>query len=185
MVPIPAGEVTFHDKIGSHDISVTHVLDRDRFVDWVEKYLRKAGVDNPSIPEPMKAVVAEYLQGKFQWFVFDVVELATELKTKEAIEYRFRTTALIIRSASRGTEEGDTGIRLLILSPELIPLPSRRAVRIRLAHDPVRLSPGELQSLGSDGLTVLLKGRNCMLQIWEITGAISGFKKDLVASVAW
>ncbi len=45
--PLPAGEVTFHDKIGSHDLSVTHVLDHRGFLDWVEGYLRKAGVDNP------------------------------------------------------------------------------------------------------------------------------------------
>ena len=71
----PAGEVTLHDKIGSHDISVTHVLHRRGFIDWVEGYLRKAGVGNPTIPEPMKAVVDEYLHDKFEWFVFDVVEL--------------------------------------------------------------------------------------------------------------
>jgi len=33
----PAGEVTFHDKIGSHDISVTHVLHSRGFIEWVEK----------------------------------------------------------------------------------------------------------------------------------------------------
>ena len=84
--PLPAGEVTFHDKIGSHDISVTHVLDQRGFLDWVENYLRHAGVDNPIIPEPMKAVVTEYLRDRFQWFVFDVVELGREVKTKEAIQ---------------------------------------------------------------------------------------------------
>ena len=46
---------------------------------------------NPTIPKPMKAVVAEYLRDQFQWFVFDVVDVGKEIKTKEAIQYRFAT----------------------------------------------------------------------------------------------
>jgi len=64
----PAGEVTFHEKIGAHDISVTHVLDKSGFVEWVKEYLRSAGVENPTIPEGMKSVVGEYLQEGFSWW---------------------------------------------------------------------------------------------------------------------
>ena len=46
----PAGEVTLHDKIGSHDISVTHVLHRRGFVDWVEKYCARQGWTTPPFP---------------------------------------------------------------------------------------------------------------------------------------
>ena len=69
--PPPAGTVTFHEKIGAHDISVTHVLDRRRFVDWVEEYLRKEGVEKPTIPTPLRAVVEEYLRDGFKWFAFN------------------------------------------------------------------------------------------------------------------
>jgi hypothetical protein len=174
----PAGEVTFHDKIDSHDISVTHVLDRRGFVDWVERYLRKAGVDNPSIPEPMKAVVAEYLHEKFQWFVFDVVELGQEIKTKDAIQYRFATSYLYYPLRITRTEEGETTVRLLILSPELV----RRVGSIHVLHEPIRISPAELRSLDNTEFSVLLRGRACMLRIWEVKGRLSGFKKDIVTS---
>ena len=180
---MPAGEVTFHDKIGSHELSVTHVLDHRGFLNWVEDYLRKAGVDNPTIPEPMKAVVAEYLQDRFQWFVFDVVEMGKEVKTKEAIQYRFATRSLYYPLRITRSEDGDTKIRLLVLSPELVRLPSLHGGKVRLAHKPIRITPEELRSLGSKDLTALIKGDHSMLRIWEITGPLSGFKRDILTSM--
>ena len=46
----PAGEITFHKKIGAHNISVAHVLDKDGFINWAEDYLDSLGVKNPVIP---------------------------------------------------------------------------------------------------------------------------------------
>ena len=181
-VPLPAGTVTFHDKIGSHDISVTRVLNQRGFLDWVEKYLRKAGVDNPTIPEPMKAVVAEYLQDRFEWFVFDVVELGTELKTKDAIQYRFPTRRLYYPLRITRSEKGDTLIRLIVLSPQLVNLPNPKDVRVRVVHEPIPISSKEVRSLGSDDLTSLMQGHHCILRIWEVTGPLSGFKKDILTS---
>jgi len=181
---LPAGEVTFHDKIGSHELSVTHVLDHRGFLDWVEDYLRKAGVDNPTIPEAMKAVVAEYLQDRFQWFVFDVVEMGKEVKTKEAIQYRFPTRSLYYPLRITRSEEGDTKIRLLILSPELVRLPRLDGGEVRLAHEPIKITSKELRSLGSNDLAALIKGDHSMLRIWEITGPLSGFKRDILTSMS-
>jgi hypothetical protein len=179
----PAGEVTFHDKIGSHDLTVTHVLDHRGFLDWVDGYLRKAGVDNPTIPEPMKAVVAEYLRDRFQWFVFDVTEVGKEIKTKEAIQYRFGTQSLYYPLRITRSEDGDTNVRLLVLSPELVRLPDLTGGQVRLAHEPIRITSRELRSLGSHDLTALIKGDHSMLRIWEVTGPLSGFKTDIVTSM--
>ena len=90
----PAGEVTFHEKIGAHDISVTKVLDADGFVEWVENYLREQEVDNPEIPEDLKTVISEYLEEGYDWFVFDVVELSETARTNDAIQYKFKSDHL-------------------------------------------------------------------------------------------
>lgn len=179
--PAPAGEVTFHEKIGSHDLTVTHVLDQRGFIAWVEEHLRKAGVENPTIPAPMKAVVAEYLRDRYQWFVFDVTDVGKEVKTKEAIQYRFATRWLYYPMRITRSEEGDTKVRLLVLSPELVRLPVLAGGNIRLAHQPIRINAKELRSLGSDDLTGLIKGEHAMLRIWEITGRLSGFEQDILA----
>jgi hypothetical protein len=181
---VPAGKLTFHDKIGSHEISVTRVLNKRGFIEWVENYLRKAGADNPTILDPMKDVVAEYLKDGFQWFVFDVVELTKDMKTKEAIQYHFRSQSLYYPLRITRTEEGDTLVRLLILSPELVRLPDLGKVQVRLAHDPVRVSFKEVRSLGSDDISALVKYRQCMLRTWELQGPLSGFTKDIVTSMA-
>ena len=88
------------------------------------------------------------------------------------------TVAAITRS-----EEGDTNIRLLVLSPELVQLPRLRGGTVRLAHEPIRITSKELESLGSEDLASLIKGDHSMLRIWEITGPLSGFKSDILTSM--
>lgn len=140
---LPAGEVIFHEKIGAHDLTVTHVLDQRGFVDWVENYLREAGVDNPAIPDPMKAVVSEYLRDRFEWFVFDVIDAGTEVKSKEAIQYRFATDRLYYPLRITRSEEGDTNIRIIVVSPGLVELPRLRGrrSRVRLTRSSRKQSP--------------------------------------------
>ena len=147
MAPPPAGEVTFHKKIGAHDVSVTRVLDQQRFIDWVEDYLREAGVDNPTIPEPMQSVVEEYLRDGYGWFAFNVVDLGVETVTKEAIQYRFDTRFLYYPLRITRTDKGDTSVRLLILSPRLVSIPDLHPVEVRLVHRPVTVTRGELREL--------------------------------------
>ncbi|MCD6162880.1 MAG: hypothetical protein J7K40_10765 [candidate division Zixibacteria bacterium] len=57
----PAGEATFHEKIGAHDILVSHVINNNGFIEWVKKYLVSEGVDNPRIPDGLKFVMDEYI----------------------------------------------------------------------------------------------------------------------------
>ncbi len=64
----PAGEVTFHEKIGSHHIAVAHVLDTNGFIEWAEKYIGSSGAKNPTIPEAMKTVVGEYIKEGYSVF---------------------------------------------------------------------------------------------------------------------
>jgi uncharacterized protein YqjF (DUF2071 family) len=47
-VVVPSGEVTFHEKIGAHDITVTHLLDAQGFVKWVMDYLETLGAQRQS-----------------------------------------------------------------------------------------------------------------------------------------
>jgi hypothetical protein len=177
-----AGEVTFHKKIGAHDISVTHVLNKDGFVRWVEKYLDSLGVKNPIIPEGLKKVAEEYLEENFTWFVFDVVSLDKELKTNDAIQYRFKTENLFYPIKIMSTEEGYTTMEFLILTPELlrnfsgIPLDN-----INLPHQPITLTSDELRDLNEEMSELLGNKEEMKLRIWEIEGLISSFTADLIA----
>jgi hypothetical protein len=180
--PPPAGKITFHEKIGAHDISTAHVLDGQRFVEWVNEYLKKSGVDNPVIPPAMTQNVDAYISEGYAWFVFDVVELDDKPKTNEAIQFRFRTDALYYPLKISRTFRGDTSIELLILTPRLLSrftgIPIERVV---LRHKPIAITARELRSLNQD-MDDLLGHRNDMkLRIWDLRGALASFDKDLIA----
>jgi hypothetical protein len=178
----PAGEVTFHKKIGPHDISVTKVLDPRAFIGWVNDYLERAGVDNPTISAPMREVIAEYLQDDYRWFVFDVVDLGTEPVTNDAIRYRFASDCVYYPLRITRAEEGNTSIRLLILTPQLLRrIPGLPLSRVHLLHQPVTVTSAELRDLNEEMDDLLGNRPNTKLRIWQIRGKLSEFEDDLIA----
>jgi hypothetical protein len=177
----PAGEVTFHEEIGAHDISVVHVLDRKRFVGWVEDYLKESGVDNPTIPPALERVVVEYLRDGFQWFAFNVVELTEAPLTKGAIQYRFKTPFLYYPLKITRAEEGKTTVRLLIFSPRLVTQPGPQFVKVRLVHEPLKVANDELLDLDRDLHGFFKDWPEVLLRTWEVKGLLSAFKNDVIA----
>jgi len=178
----PAGEVTFHEKIGAHDISVTHVLDKSGFIKWVEEYLRSAGVENPTIPEGMKSVVSEYLDEGFSWFVFDAISLDEIPKTGEAIQYRFACEYLYYPLKISRTAAGDTSVELLVLTPRLLSnFPDLPIGRVKLMHEPIAISSRELRGLNAEMDDLMGSREDLKLRIWQIKGKLSSFDKDLIA----
>lgn len=178
----PAGEITFHKKIGAHEVSVAHVLNKDGFVKWVEKYLDSLGVKNPAIPEGLKKVVDEYLEEKLTWFVFDVISLDKEIKTNDAIQYRFKTDFLFYPVKIMKTEEGYTSMDFLILTPELLKIfPGIPLEKIKLPHQPISITSDELRLLNEEMSELLAHKNNMKLRIWNIEGMIPSFTEDLIA----
>ncbi len=177
-----AGKITFHEKIGAQDISVARVLDPDRFIEWVNNYLRKAGVDNPVIPESLTVVVKEYIKEGFTWFVFDVVSLDEKPKTNEAIQYRFKTNSLFYPMKISRTNQGETSVELLVLTQHLlgnfqgIPIE-----KVEMRHTPISITSDELRSLNEDMDALLGHRKDMKLRIWRIKGDFLSFDKDLIA----
>lgn len=177
----PAGEVTFHQVIGAHDIMVIHVLDVNNFMEWVERYFSAYGVKNPKIPEAMKIVVDEYLKEGFLWFVFDVVSLDEVPTTSEAIQYRFKTESLFYPLRITRTEEGETSIELLVLTQrQLIQFSGISIEEIKLPYEPIGMSSEELRGLNEEMDELLGHEEKVKLRSWNIKGKLSEFKKDLL-----
>jgi hypothetical protein len=178
----PAGEVTFHKKIGANDISVTHVLDTEGFIAWVEKYLRSAGVEDPTIPTALKNAIGGYLGEGVAWFVFYVVSLDEVLSTGEAIQYRFKTKSLYYPMKVTQTAVGHTTVDLLVLSPRLLDrFPGIPSSRVHLRHEPVSITSEELHSLNPDMDALLGHRKDMKLRIWRLQGQASEFQQDLIA----
>ena len=178
----PAGEITFHERIGAHDVAVARVVSGEGFVEWVNDFLRRSSVDNPVIPPRLRRVVQEYLDDGFCWFAFDVVSLENKFKTLEALQYRFATSALFYPVKISRSNRGQTSMELLVLSPTLlrtftgIPLN-----QIELRHEPVSLTSAEVRSLDK-GMDALLDHReDVKLRIWQVEGDFSSFDRDIIA----
>ena len=181
-VILPGGEVTFHEKIGAHDISVTHLLDAEGFVDWVRDYLKSMEIEGDVISDEMKELIEEYVKEEFTWFVFDVITLGTETVTNEPIQYSFETDKLYYPLKITKTGEGHTSIELLILTPRLLRnFPGLPIKKISLAHDPITIFNDELESLNEDMFELLGHLEDMKLRIWNIEGNLKDFDADLIA----
>ena len=181
-VILPGGEVTFHEKIGAHDISVTHLLDAEGFVDWVRDYLKSMEIEGDVISDEMKELIEEYVKEEFTWFVFDVITLGTETVNNEPIQYSFETDKLYYPLKITKTGEGYTSIELLILTPRLLRnFPGLPIKKISLAHDPITIFNDELESLNEDMFELLGHLEDMKLRIWNIEGDLKDFDADLIA----
>ncbi len=181
-IPMPGGEVTFHKKIGAHDISVTHLLDAEGFIDWVKDYLKSIDIEKDVISDEMKDLIKEYIEEKFVWFVFDVITLGQETVTNEPIQYRFKTESLFYPLKITKTNEGSTSIELLVLTPRLLQnFPGLPMKRVRLKHDPITVTNNELRELNDDMYALLGRQKHMKLRIWNIEGHLRTFDKDLIA----
>jgi len=179
----PAGKVTFHERIGAHDISVAQVLRRDGFVTWVEGYLQDAGVENPDLPAGLEGIIEDYIQRGFSWFVFDAVSLDEDLKTNEPIQYRFKTSALFYPLVITSLGEGDTDIELFVLTKwPLRYFAGLPHYRVRVQDKPVEVTPSELRSVDRELGTFMGNDDNSVLRVWRLEGSLSSFQHDLLAS---
>jgi hypothetical protein len=180
-IPPPA-EVTFHEKIGAHDISVVHLLATQNFVDWVRDYLKSLGFDREVISDAHRDLIESYIAKNFAWFVFDIVTTGKEEKTLEPIQYRFKTNKLFypLKIASLGS--GNTTVELLILTPRLLSRFSGIPInRIILAHEPIIITRDDLKTIDEDMFDLLKEFNEMKLRIWKIEGRLNSFDNDIIA----
>jgi hypothetical protein len=178
----PPGEITFHQRIGAHDVSVAHVVSGEGFVEWVNDYLKRASVGNPVIPPRLRKVVEEYIDDGFCWFAFDVVELGDKFKSLEALHYRFPSSSLFYPVKISRSNEGQTSIELLVLTWRLMQsFTGIPRSQIELRHDPVSLTAAEVRSLDKDMDKLLDHQDGVKLRIWRVEGDFSTFDRDILA----
>ena len=181
VAPEPAGKVTFHEKIGAHNIAVTKVNDAAGFTGWVEHNLKSAGVSAPEIPAVLKQTIAEYLHEGFGWFVFDEVQLGTAVKTNDALQYRFASKRLFYPTKISRTDTGPTTVDLMILSPRLLnQFPGIPFSQVHLPAPPVTITSRELRDISRE-MDTLLGCRTLKLRVWRLRGDLAKFDKDLIA----
>ena len=176
-----AAEVTFHEKIGAHDISVVHVLDSGYFARWIEEFLKKNGAGPQTISPVLLATIEQYLLDGHHWFVFDVVELGRQTKTNDAIQYRFATDKFYYPLRISNTDSGNTNIQLFAVTESglthFFALPPEK---IRQRHRPLRFGKDRILELNEE-MAGMFSGPEISVQTLRIQGNLKEFDLDVLA----
>ena len=176
-----AAEVTFHEKIGSHDIRVVHVLESSEFEQWIRDFFKKEGTGPQHISPVLLATIEQYLLDGYHWFVFDVVELGLQLKSNDAIQYRFASERFYYPLRISATDSGETDIRLVALSERGLSsyfgLPQES---IRQAHRKLQVETTKIGNINQE-IGSLFRGETVGIQTLRIKGNLKSFDLDVLA----
>lgn len=85
----PPAILTFHEKIGAHDISVVKINDLDGFLKW--DYLSQIGIKPEQIDEGFRLALKNYMLRGIVYFSFDKIEIGDQDISVNPILYRFKS----------------------------------------------------------------------------------------------
>ena len=88
-----AVEVTFHDTLGAHDITIVKILDVTNFTSWATDFAESAGL-TITFSSNFQSTVEEYLDDDIPYFVFDIINTTEDEYSINPIIYRFKTDFL-------------------------------------------------------------------------------------------
>jgi len=114
----PGIEITFHKKLGAHDVTVVKVNDLNHFMNWVENFTTEMGFEHTEISSEFKNTVAGYLNRDIRFFVFNVIEASEDKQSIKPLIYRFKSDFLyypleITATSDIGSSRSEVNIFLL------------------------------------------------------------------------
>jgi hypothetical protein len=177
--PASAVEITFHEKMGAHDIAVLHVLDKAGFLRWVDEFMQAKDAINAKVDPEFARIIENYVDRGFTWFVFDAIQAADQLQSREPIEYRFKSDSVYYPLEISSRETGKTNIDLLLLTPsQLTQFPEVKfAVK---KDDHVALTSAELLPVRQDWAAFMGQESFSMQRV-SIKGNIRKLTSDFIA----
>jgi len=113
--------ITFHERLGAHDVTVIKVNKPDEFANWIEEKAKALAGTNISVPDSLRKLIAKYLnEYRCPYFVFDVIEVGPDPKSVEPIIYEFESGLLFYPLEISSTFHGQTSIDLIVFSEDWI-----------------------------------------------------------------
>jgi hypothetical protein len=149
-------QIIFHERIGAHDITIVEARSADELYDFINEYIRYQKIGSPNesiINEKTKEILQDYLTRGYDFWVFDLVNLFSEVKSIDPIIYEFKTPSLYYPMKVSTTAKGTTEIILYLITEETISeesIPSKMKLAQYFESDQIvqfQLSQDELASI--------------------------------------
>lgn len=124
LVPTPGVQVLFQEKIGAHDLTAVKANDFQEFVRWAQDFVKKSDAGTSDVgtlefTSAWQAMIKQYLDTGYRYFVFDIVTLTSEKKSLEPIVYEFSSKAFYYPLAISSLLPGNSEIQLFAITPEI------------------------------------------------------------------
>ena len=119
-------EITFHKKIGAHDVTIVKVNDLDYFLEWIENFAQEKGLEVREISSGFRTGIDNYLKRDIKYFVFDVIEAGQEKESIKPLIYRFDSDFLyypILISGVSEIQESQAEINLFLITEKGVEFP--------------------------------------------------------------
>lgn len=170
--PAAGVEITFHEKIGAHDITIVKVNDLDCFLDWIKDFATEKGLEVKGISSKFKEGVKNYLKRDIKYFVFDVIDTKEGEESINPLIYRFDSDSLyyplkITAISEIGSSLGK--INIFLIAKEFV------GEEFRFLY-PVELTKEELKEV-SEEIASLFES-NVKAVKFDYSGRLTEFDKD-------
>ncbi len=179
-------EITFHKRIGAHDVTIVKVNDLDYFLEWIENFAHEKGLEVKEISSGFKAGIANYLKRDIKYFVFDVIEAGQEKESIKPLIYRFDSDFLyypILISGVSEIKESQTEINLFLITEKEVEFPDIPYTYYsyhwpRSYGYPVELTKEELEEVSQEIADLFEKEAN--VREVSLYGRLNDLKRDLM-----
>ena len=183
----PPLEITFHAKLGPHDVTIVKVNNLEYFMTWVENFAQSRGLVARALPANFEGSVENYLDRGISYFVFDIIETSASAKSYTPLVYRFKTDflyyPLVITGNSVGLESSWDEIQLFIITKGRIRGETVEKIRLEAGagfEEWLELDQEELTRIDTE-IAALFESDPFVMNS-SYSGQLADLKEDLIVS---
>jgi len=172
--PASGVEITFHKKIGAHDVTVVKVNDLDYFLNWIKDFTTKKGLELKEISQEFRKGVENYLKRDIKYFVFDVIDTKEGEESIKPLIYQFESNLLyyplkITAVSEIGLSYGR--IQTFLIAKEFVGKEFEYLYPVELTKEELREISEEISNLFESNVEALK---------FDYSGKLTQFNKDFV-----
>ncbi len=111
----PKITITFQEAIGVHYLTVVKAEEASELIQWLENFLETKGYTK-ELPSNLEEMFSYYIQNKMNFFVIDMIETNSTVKTVDPLVYEFKSSKLYYPLRISSLFSGDTDISLFTIT---------------------------------------------------------------------